>query len=137
MRNLVGVELRSEILSGSPKSPRPVLLQMLEEAKINAADTNWALSSDSKLVKSLFSVFLHFGLGFMQHFSGPICLFLQRNREPDSFIWTVWVGSDFQKDPNADIRRRTPWRACSSTTESDVECSKACFLAGNRHRESL
>ena len=57
MRNLVGVELRSEILSGSPKSPRPVLLQMLEEAKINAVDTKWTLSSDSKLVKSLFSVF--------------------------------------------------------------------------------
>jgi hypothetical protein len=30
---------------------------MLDEAKANAADTNWALSSDSKLVKCLFSVF--------------------------------------------------------------------------------
>ena len=57
MKNLAGSDLRSALLSGNPQSTGPVLLQMLDEAKANAADTNWALSSESKLVKCLFSVF--------------------------------------------------------------------------------
>jgi hypothetical protein len=57
VKNLAGSDLRSALLSGNPQSIGPVLLQMLDEAKANAADTNWALSSDSKLVKCLFSVF--------------------------------------------------------------------------------
>ena len=88
MRNLVGVELRSEILSGSPKSPRPVLLQMLEEAKINAADTKWTLSSDSKLVKSLFSVFCILDWVSCSILADPFVYF---------FSITVWLVPIFRK----------------------------------------